>query len=339
VAVSEKSGLTFAAGLRSILRQDPNIVMVGEIRDAETAQIAFQAAQTGHLVLSTLHTNDAPSAITRLVEMGVPAYVVASSVIAVQAQRLVRRLCDCKVVNADGTATPRGCDNCRKSGYKGRVAIYELMRVTPRLRSVLVGHGSDDLVRRAARASGMQTMFADGARKAARGITTTAEVLRVVPPDETDTDEIDEAQPPTPVPAALSQSVSKARRWRILVVEDDPAMLEILRDILIREDYEVITATGGTEARDHLYTSIPDLVLTDLHMPGMDGLELLERIRTNLTTRNVPVVFLTGVESPDAAIQAYNLGADDYIAKPVPDNMLLSRLRRALVRAHMLNVG
>ena len=120
VAVSDKSGMTFAAGLRSILRQDPDVVMVGEIRDLETAQIAFQAAQTGHLVLSTLHTNDAPSAVTRLVEMGMPSYVVASSLLAVQAQRLVRRLCDCKAVGGNGVATSKGCEAYRFSGYKGR---------------------------------------------------------------------------------------------------------------------------------------------------------------------------------------------------------------------------
>ncbi len=344
VAVSDKSGLTFAAGLRSILRQDPNVVMVGEIRDTETAQIAFQAAQTGHLVLSTLHTNDAPSAITRLVEMGIPAYVVASSVIAVQAQRLVRRLCDCKTKNPDGSAKPKGCDKCRGSGFRGRVAIYELMRVTPRIRSVVLARASDDIVRRAACASGMRTMFMDGQRKAERGITMTDEVLRVVPPDEPDdldaasTTGEDDAPAPPALPGALSDHVRRARRTRILIVEDDAAMLEILRELLGREEYEVVAASDGREARKQIYESevLPDLVLTDLHMPGMDGLELLERLRGDLTTRNIPIVFLTGVESADAKIQAYNLGADDYISKPVQDAMLLSRLRSSLLRAHLL---
>jgi type IV pilus assembly protein PilB len=169
VAVSEKAGLTFAAGLRSILRQDPDVIMVGEIRDLETAQVAFQAAQTGHLVLSTLHTNDAPSAATRLVDIGIPAYAAASSVIAVVAQRLVRTLCECKAVQPDGTAKPRGCEKCRFGGFRGRTAVYELMRLTPRVRSVLLGQGTDDAVRRAALASGMTTLFMDGERKVARG--------------------------------------------------------------------------------------------------------------------------------------------------------------------------
>ncbi len=338
VAVSAKTGLTFAAGLRSILRQDPNVVMVGEIRDAETAQISFQAAQTGHLVLSTLHTNDAPAAITRLVEMGVPAYLVASSVIAVQAQRLVRTLCACKTVHADGTASPKGCEACRNTGFKGRTAIYELMRLTPRVRSVLLARGSDDLVRRAARASGMRTMYMDGLLKVAQGITVREEVLRVVAPDDVEEPEAASEDGKEDIPGPLSREVLKARRTKILVVEDDASMLEILRDLLIADDYDVVTARDGREAREHIFNDTPDLILTDLHMPGMDGLELLERIRTNLSTRDIPVVFLTGIPGTDKEIQAYNLGADDYISKPIQEKLLLSRLRGSLLRAHLLRV-
>jgi type IV pilus assembly protein PilB len=339
VAVSEKTGLTFAAGLRSILRQDPNVVMVGEIRDAETALIAFQAAQTGHLVLSTLHTNDAPAAVTRLVEMGVPSYLVASSVIAVQAQRLVRSLCACKKMNPDGTATPKGCENCRNTGFKGRSAIYELMRLTPRVRSVLLARGSDDFIRRAARSSGMRTMYMDGMLKVEKGMTVREEILRVVPPDETEESEseaVDEKK--EAIPGPLSREVLKARRTKILVVEDDASMLEILHDLLVSQDYEVITALDGRQAREHIFNDTPDLILTDLHMPGMDGLELLESIRGNLSTRDIPVVFLTGVPSTDAEIKAYDLGADDYITKPIQEKLLLSRLRSSLLRAHLLRV-
>jgi type IV pilus assembly protein PilB len=340
VAVSEKAGLTFAAGLRSILRQDPNVVMVGEIRDGETAGIAFQAAQTGHLVLSTLHTNDAPSAVTRLVEIGVPAYLVASSVIAVLAQRLVRRLCDCKTAHPDGSASPKGCEACRSSGFRGRTAIYELMRVSPRVRSVLMAATSSDLVRRAALASGMRTMYLDGKRKAERGVTVVEEVLRVVPPDDPEErSEVAESGPAVSVPAQLSREAFNARRTKILVVEDDKSMQDILRDILVSEQYEVVTASDGQEARNQIFRETPDLILTDLSMPGMDGLELLERLRGDLSTRTLPVVFLTAVDSPDAAVQAYNLGADDYITKPIHQNLLLSRLRRSLLRAHLLRVS
>jgi CheY-like chemotaxis protein len=345
VAVSDKSGLTFAAGLRSILRQDPNVVMVGEIRDFETAQIAFQAAQTGHLVLSTLHTNDAPSAATRLVEMGVPAYLVASSVIAVQAQRLVRRLCGCKTVDPDGTARPKGCDACRASGFKGRTAIYELMRVTPRVRSVLLARGSDDLVRRAARASGMRTMFLDGELKVARGVTTREEILRVIPPDDAEDAgaELDGDRKPgdrqPALPASLSAAVRNVRRTKILVVDDEPEMRDTLREILANEEYDVVTAADGREARAAIYREAPDLILSDILMPGISGLELLQKVRGDLSTRHIPVVFVTAVQGAEAELQAFNLGADDYLAKPLRPSLLLGRIRRSLVRAHLIQTA
>ncbi|HEY3119163.1 MAG TPA: ATPase, T2SS/T4P/T4SS family [Vicinamibacteria bacterium] len=184
VAVSEKGGVTFASGLRSILRQDPDVVMVGEIRDRETAHIALQAAQTGHLVLSTLHTNDAPSAVTRLVDMGIPAYLIGSSLVAVLAQRLVRKLCTCAEINRDGTASPKGCEACRDAGYRGRTGVYELMRVTALVRSAVVSTVSTHELRAVAEAAGMASMFTDGQRKVIRRITTPDEVRRVAPPAE-----------------------------------------------------------------------------------------------------------------------------------------------------------
>jgi type IV pilus assembly protein PilB len=336
VAVSDRAGLSFAAGLRSILRQDPNIVMVGEIRDIETAEIAFQAAQTGHLVLSTLHTNDAPSAATRLVEMGIPAYLVASSVIAIQAQRLVRKLCDCKAAQPDGGAAPRGCEACRFSGFRGRLAVYELLRLTPRVRSVLLARSSDDVVRHAARATGMRSMFEDGQRKIARGQTVLPELLRVVPPDEPEEETTEADEPPPPVAAPLAAQASRGRRSRILVVDDDPGLTEILRETLESDNYDVVTASNGLEAVTALYQHPPDLVLTDMQMPGMDGLALLQKVRGDLSTCLIPVVFLTVIGAVDSEARALDLGADDYITKPIERTRLLSRVRRALFRAHLL---
>jgi type IV pilus assembly protein PilB len=335
VAVSDRAGMTFAAGLRSILRQDPDVVMVGEIRDLETAQIAFQAAQTGHLVLSTLHTNDAPTAVTRLVEMGLPAYAVASALIGVMAQRLVRRLCTCKETLPDGTARPKGCEACRFTGYSGRIGVYELMRITPRVRSVLLARGVDDVLRRAAQATGLVTMFQDGLAKVDRGLTTFDELQRVVPPDEVD-DLSEGALPAAAVPAPLSPEVRVARPTRILVVDDDPPLLEILQDILTGDRYEVTVAADGEEALAKVHQSRPDLILTDLQMPRLDGLGLLRKLRQDLSTCQIPVVFLTVVESLDSEVQALDLGADDYISKPVEKGRLLSRVRRSLFRAHLL---
>jgi type IV pilus assembly protein PilB len=338
VAVSDKAGLTFAAGLRSILRQDPNVIMVGEIRDLETAQVAFQAAQTGHLVLSTLHTNDAPAAATRLVQMGIPAYLVASSVIAVQAQRLVRKLCDCRK-GANEAARSKGCEACRYSGFRGRTAIYELMRMTPRVRSVLIAHGSDDVIRRAAQTTGMRTMYADGQLKVARGVTTEEEILRVVPPDEADDRPEAEADspaaPPAPVPAALAAAAGQARRSRILVVDDDDGLLSALSDLLTAENYEVVLARSGAEALNVVYQDPPHLILTDLLMPDTTGLELLRKLRGDLSTCQIPCLVLTAAGDVDSETQAIDAGADDYITKPVEGGRLLSRVRRALFRNHL----
>ena len=196
IQVSEKAGMTFARGLRAILRHDPDVVLVGEIRDQETAQIAVQASLTGHMVFSTLHTNDAPGALTRLVDMGVEPYLVASSLEAVMAQRLVRVLCpDCKTL--DTTVRTRelrahvsalrdaevfgavGCKSCRMTGYTGRQAVFELMGMSPGIRQVLLRGGSSLEVKEVARQEGMRTLIEDGWRLVREGITTPSEVMRV----------------------------------------------------------------------------------------------------------------------------------------------------------------
>jgi type IV pilus assembly protein PilB len=198
VEIRHQIGLDFARVIRSMLRQAPNVILVGEMRDTETAQMGIQASLTGHLVFSTLHTNDAPGAVTRMIDMGVPAYLVASSVIAVLAQRLVRVNCSkCKQpyqpldtqIEAAGI-TPeqlkgatfmrgRGCANCQKSGYKGRLGIFELMVMTGKIRDLAFQGAPTQEIRRAAVSQGMHVMFDDGIAKSLRGITTLDEVFRV----------------------------------------------------------------------------------------------------------------------------------------------------------------
>ena len=176
IPVNAKIDLTFARVLRSVLRQDPDVVMIGEIRDAETARIAIQAALTGHLVLATLHTNDAPSAITRLVDMGVERFLVASSVIGVLAQRLCRRLHTCAEPDPDGGRRAVGCLAC-DHGYQGRLGIHELLVVDEDLRQLINRDASTVSLRAAVRARGMRTLYDDGMAKVAAGDTTRAEVL------------------------------------------------------------------------------------------------------------------------------------------------------------------
>jgi type IV pilus assembly protein PilB len=194
VQVNPKVDVTFASALRSFLRQDPNVIMVGEIRDRETAEIAIQAALTGHLVFSTLHTNDAPGSLTRLIEMGIEPFLIASSVVGILAQRLVRVICPkCKEpyqpsanVVAELQLKPdahlfrgKGCPTCRQSGYQGRIGIFELLRMTDPVKNLVAGKAPAHAIREAALAAGMRTLREDGLVKAAAGLTTVEEILRV----------------------------------------------------------------------------------------------------------------------------------------------------------------
>ncbi len=197
VQVNPKIGLTFASALRTILRQDPDVIMVGEIRDPETAQIAVQASLTGHLVLATLHTNDAPSAFTRLIDMGVEEFLIASAVVGVMSQRLVRKICEeCKeayepsreeadTFRAQGLEVPgrlfrgKGCGACEHTGYRGRTVIAEVLKVNDEIRSLIIGKADASVIREKAIRGGMTPLLKDGLEKAARGITTLEEVLRV----------------------------------------------------------------------------------------------------------------------------------------------------------------
>jgi type IV pilus assembly protein PilB len=202
VQINEKVGLTFAGGLRTILRQDPDIVMVGEIRDPETAAIAMQASMTGHLVLSTLHTNDAPSAVSRLIDMGIEPFLITSSLTLVVGQRLAR--VPCRKCSEPVEADPRtlellgvdpeevagaelrsgtGCGSCAQTGYQGRIGLFEVVRVTKAMRQLIVARATEAAVREEAVAGGMRGMRADGLAKALAGRTTLEEVLRVTPPD------------------------------------------------------------------------------------------------------------------------------------------------------------
>ena len=178
--VNARIDLTFGKALRAILRQDPDVIMIGEIRDFETAQIAIQASLTGHLVLATLHTNDAPSAITRLIDMGVEPYLLSSSLLGAQAQRLVRKLCvACKRQDDEGRWHPVGCPACSQTGYKGRTGVYELMVVDDTLRGLIHNRAAESELFTAARAHGFVPMRDDGERLVAEGVTSLEEVLRV----------------------------------------------------------------------------------------------------------------------------------------------------------------
>jgi len=203
IQVASKKGMTFATSLRHVLRQDPDVIMIGEVRDVETARMAIQSSLTGHLVFSTLHTNDAAGAVTRLLDLGVEPYLVSSSLIAIVAQRLVRRVCpDCRQPSQPtaqelselGLGSPeknggakfyvgKGCDRCFKTGYRGRTGIYEVMLLSEKIQELIYRRETAGTIKRLALEAGMQTLRMDGARKVLAGVTTVAEVLRVTQAD------------------------------------------------------------------------------------------------------------------------------------------------------------
>jgi type IV pilus assembly protein PilB len=196
VMVNNKADMTFANALRSILRQDPDIIMIGEIRDGETAEIAVRASITGHLVVSTLHTNSTANSISRLADMGIEPYLIADSLVGIIAQRLVRRLCDCKtrrlatieekeelaiddITKDVEICEPCGCKQCDNTGYKGRIGIYEIMTITPKIKSMIVKGDSADDIKDQAVSEGMNTLKAAAAKYVLSGITSLAEMVKV----------------------------------------------------------------------------------------------------------------------------------------------------------------
>jgi general secretion pathway protein E len=203
IQVKPSIGLSFANALRSIVRQDPDVILIGEIRDAETAEIAIHSALTGHLVLSTLHTNDAPSAITRLIDMGMEDYLLSSTIIGILAQRLVRVACPfcqepycsdpaiLKEMKAEGQSLAgikiievKGCERCSQTGYWGRTGIFEFLKVTDGIRKLILEKRDSNIIKEAARKNGMRTLREDGWVKVKQGVTTISEVLRVTQEEE-----------------------------------------------------------------------------------------------------------------------------------------------------------
>jgi len=373
VQINTKAGVTFAGGLRSILRQDPNIIFVGEIRDQETADIALQAAQTGHLLLSTLHTNDAPATVTRLLDLGVEPFLVSSALIGILAQRLVRRMCllcaapqvpSAEVVEKLGGPerlpaganwlAGRGCEKCEQSGFKGRLAIHELLVVNDELRELISRRAPEHEIRRAARAAGMRTLIEDGITKAAQGLTTLEAVLKVVKRDDAaangeaeDAAPDDHAHAPREnVPVRVEKSPPIApeiqgvggfkRKERVLIVEDDRTITSVVKYFLELEGFEVVVAENGLIGLEAAKRQLPQIIVTDCNMPVMDGVAMVKALRADALTEDVSILMLTsgnGVDSIDDETRALAAGADDYIVKPVEPRRLVARIKTLLARS------
>ncbi|MFC1850428.1 ATPase, T2SS/T4P/T4SS family [candidate division CSSED10-310 bacterium] len=408
VQINERAGLTFASALRSILRQDPNIVMVGEIRDHETAEIAVKASQTGHLVFSTLHTNDTVATITRLVDIGIEPFLISSSVIIIIAQRLVRKICpDCKKeyqppdwvvhqLKLDRLKDMKyyhgeGCNNCAQSGYKGRIGVYEVLEMVPKLREKISAAASEEQVKQEAITQGTVMLITDAIQKIREGITTPEEVVKVIhveelsssaycprcekpiqpefkacpycgqvlslhcekcqkkieptwavcpycgtasaKPEEVDVPVKDE---PVPTRAQLPPDL-KARgltKPKVLIVDDEPKILLMVKATLKQIDCEVITANNGQEGLQMVEKHMPNLVISDINMPKMNGYEFCKAMRRNLMTAFIPFIMLTSRDTAEDKLIGFQQGTDDYMTKPFDYKELQARVQRLLARTY-----
>jgi type II secretory ATPase GspE/PulE/Tfp pilus assembly ATPase PilB-like protein/ActR/RegA family two-component response regulator len=332
--VETKQGMTFASALRAMLRQDPDVILVGEIRDKETAVTAAQAAMTGHLVLATVHANDAVSAVTRLGDLGLQFSIIAQTLRGAAAQRLLRRVCASCAEPVRGQLTPDerrlterhgvepvvravGCPECGFTGYRGRLPVQEVLLVGPRFQQAIEQRKGFSTLSRVAAQGGMRTMHEVGLDWVTQAKTTLVEVERVLG-QGIEQEEVHESHGPP----------------RILLVDDDPDARMLMRSVLEKDGYDVEDAEDGHRALQVL-SEDPDyhLVILDLTMPGLDGRQVLDLIRGSVTTSALPVLIRTGTGSDRIEAEMLEAGADDYVAKTMEPERFLARVHAVLRRA------
>lgn len=322
--VNRKIDVTFAEGLRSALRQDPDVIMVGEIRDLETATVALQASQTGHLVLSTIHTNSAPATITRLVDLGVAPYLLASSISTIVAQRLVRKLCtECRTQTELGWKAC-GCPACANTGYKGRHGVFSVLELTDAVQEVIRHNGSEQEITNAARPTGYETLWEDAIHLIEEGITTYEEAERVLGPQRNAV--------VVPNREELAKTSIEQGKRRLLLVEDDDSTRTILSMLFKDQFFDVIEAENGLEGLEMVHSQHPEIIVCDLMMPRMSGIEMLKKLRADTRTRDIPVLMLTAASTEDNELALMESGADDFVSKTTDSKVMLARVNRLLAR-------
>ena len=338
IQVEKKRGVTFASALRAALRQDPDVILVGEIRDLETAEIAIRASITGHLVLATLHANDALATVTRLADLGVDRALIVDALRGALAQRLARRVCKVCSTPVDGepgdeqearlektyglkqTVRAHGCDACGQTGYRGRCPIIEVAVVTPAIVQLIQSSAGTRELAAAARAAGMRPMRDVAADYVRAGLTTLEEIDRALG---------ESAQAAAPEAAAETETAP-----HILLVDDDVVIRKTARKLLENQGFTVVEAADGDAALKRLSTDDSvDMMVLDLGLPKLGGREVLRAVRKDAKTAGLPVVVLTGETEERLESQLMDEGADDYINKPIDPKRFVARVKAALRRA------
>ena len=371
IAVNTKAGNSFTSVLRSVMRQDPNIIMVGEIRDNEVAEIVGQAAYTGHLVLTSLHTTDAASAITRLVNLGLQPFKIAESLNAVVSQRLLRKMCpSCRVTNDAATAerlgaqhgvtrvaasVGRGCDRCKQTGYVDRIAVPEIMVPDEALRTAIRNGAGLAEIRSAMRAAGSASMRDTALALVVEGVTSIEEVNRVLT-DHTEESAapalapeagsgplaVESGEPPVspalpvmpaPPAAAVALGPRPLPSRRVLVTDDDRMIRLLVRMLLEKEGFKVLEAENGAVGMEMARREKPDLMLVDLQMPDIDGFQVIQMMRADKNLASIPLLVLTSESGSEVESKVLEMGADDYLVKPFEPEVMISRIRAAFRRA------
>lgn len=333
IQIDTQRGVTFASALRAILRQDPDVIFVGEIRDLETAEVAIQASSTGHLVLGTLHTNDAAGVVSRFADFGLDRSKIAENLRGVLAQRLIRRICSNCAAPVGDSLNPKeeqwmavygvrpvkravGCAQCGQSGYRGRMQISEMLVNNAQIAELIMTGATALQLQPAAVASGMRPMREVALERVQSGETTFQEMERVLGEIE------------------LSSPAKAAQKQHILLVDDDPVNRLIERNLLEKQGFEVSEAEDGADglgkiqAQDANYS----LVVLDLEMPRMGGEDVLRHVRRD---SDLPIIILTGTNDQEAEVRVMEEGADDYIRKPLDPARFIARIKGTLRRASL----
>lgn len=337
VSVREQAGLDFAAFMKSALRQDPDIILVGEVRDLSTAEIAIRAALTGHLVLTTLHTNDTAATVVRLIDLGVPPFLVSSSLSGVIAQRLVRRICtNCKVeqpypeqeLPPEFPRLPRvykgqGCSHCDFTGFRGQVGVYEYLEIGNTIKRLIAKNSSDVVLREEAVKAGMVPLFRDAWQKVAEGITTISEVMGKVPFFAPANEAVADA------PAQLQPEPAQEIKKSIVLVDGNPEDVTVFREALEPQGYGINLA-GWDHAYEEICRHSPDAIILNLDQPDADWKKLEKRLQLSLSTITIPVLLLNSQKKPAAEIENLRDGSAGLLHRPLKGMEVVARLNNVL---------